>query len=85
MDRPIQTSWSRGFLTNGVYLLLQIVTKKNLVPDADGISYLGTSTLKFKSVYANAFVRIVVTPSDVSLKTDFVPAARNGLENIDAL
>ncbi len=63
----------------------QIVTKKDLVPDADGIRYQGTATLKFNNVYANAFVGIVVTPYDASLKTDIVQAARSGLEDIDAL
>ena len=70
---------------NGHYLLQKIVSKKDFVPDANGIRYLGSPSLNFAGVYSDAFHGIVVAPSDASLKKDIVPAARSGLKDIDAL
>ena len=43
-NRPLWTNhfgFSQGLLFNGTYLLQQIVTEKDFVPDTNGIRYLG--------------------------------------------
>ena len=69
-NRPLWTDhlgFSQGLLFNGT-IFQQISNKKDIVPETNGIRYLGTPTLRYAGVYSDVFHGVVVTPSDATLK-----------------